>query len=71
MQIIKYKNGNILINAGKAGMIQGDTPLIHTVAAFLESQGKNHTAIQTNKTGDAILGFEHELDKILTLPAKK
>lgn len=70
MQIIKYKNGNIMINAGKAGMIQGDNPLIHTIAAWLEKEGKNHTAIQTNKTGDAILGFEHELDKILTSPRK-
>lgn len=71
MQIIKYKSGNIMINAGKAGMIQGDTPLIHAITAFLEKEGKNHTAIQTNKNGDTILMFEHDLDKVLTLPHKK
>jgi hypothetical protein len=65
MQIIKYKaTGNIMINAGKAGMIQGDTPLIQAISALLEKEGTNHHPVQTNKNGDAILMFEHELDKV-------
>ena len=67
MQIIKYKTGNIMINAGKAGMIQGDTPLIQAITAMLEKEGKNHTPVQTNKNGDTILMFEHELDKIVII----
>jgi len=66
MQIIKYKaTGNIMINAGKAGMIQGDTPLIQHLATTLEKEGTNHHPVQTNKNGDAILMFEHELDKVI------
>ena len=67
MQIIKYKNGNVMINAGKAGMIQGDTPLILAITKLLEAEGKNHTPAQTNKNGDTIIMFEHDLDKAINL----
>ncbi len=67
MQIIKYKTGNIMINAGKAGMVQGDSPLIRAITGILEQEGKNHTAVQTNKNGDTILTFEHDLDKVINI----
>jgi hypothetical protein len=61
MQIIKYKNGNVMINAGKAGMVQGNSPLILAIVKMLEDTGENHQPAQTNKNGDTIMIFEHKI----------
>jgi hypothetical protein len=63
MQIIKYKNGNIMINGGSAGVVQGSSKLLSLFADMLEKSGTNIQPVQTNKTGDTIITFDHEIDK--------